>query len=422
MFASSGTSGARGIAYETRVCMLCIVRGYARNIKNFQLAYQVPEAGKFDDVVFDQGGEKYQLIQLKHKENHYQLKITHSELFKEKFNSDFNLLKYVKAVKDVNATIEFKDKVELAVVFTNIDFDIKNNNQLNLITNLRPNQKVWYNGVTSIKLDLLSLQDRAIFDTSNLFPDAKYYKFTNDPNIVQILARQAKTLVADVGILTESEIQNALKYIVYAVRQPNDKELECIIKYEIQEYFKVQNGDTIYNKLENVMRNWCDRKEPLESATYIQQNQKQQVISYNEADDLFQKYVKNISFGVTSPTRSFTGRVQELEMIREKLNETHDLVISQSLSISGLGGIGKTEIAKQFVKQFGETDFYGRVVWIESETDESIKKCFELFAQKLDIQNSTNKSTITLIDETFRYFEGLKVLFVFDNFDKSPSE
>lgn len=104
-----GTSGARGITYEARVCILCFVRGYTRGLKDFQLTYQVSDAGKFDDVVF-YDGEKYQLIQLKHKEN--KSRISHSNLFTEKYNTDYNLIKYVTTLKEKSFIDKFNLKVK----------------------------------------------------------------------------------------------------------------------------------------------------------------------------------------------------------------------------------------------------------------------------------------------------------------------
>lgn len=90
-----GTSGARGITYETRMCMLCALRGYTRDLRDFKLRYQAKEFEKFDDILFDKGGEICQLFQLKHKEDSDKLKLNHAKLFDEKYNGHYNLLKYV---------------------------------------------------------------------------------------------------------------------------------------------------------------------------------------------------------------------------------------------------------------------------------------------------------------------------------------
>lgn len=442
MAKSSNTSGARGIAYEARLSMLCFLRGFTRGLRNYRLEYQVKEADKFDDIVFDEGGERFQVMQLKHKES--KTKITHSQLFHENFNTDYNLLKYVKAVKDINCNVRFKDKINIAVVITNIDFDLRNG-QLNLITN----KPAWYGGLNSIQLQETTLDDCAIFDCLNLSPSAKYYTFADNNEIVQILMKQKEVLVKKIldeskkvkrqptflrsmvnqsqeqtlkkqnqalaealDILSENEIRDALKYIVYAVGQPNDEKLEEIIKNELKHQFKLQKVDDIYNNLEVTMRNWCDRKTGQFSNT----------ITFRDAKKFFQMDFKRIVFDVRYPIESFTGRVEELQLIREKFNE-EDINVSHTVAIIGLGGIGKTELAKEFIKEF-ESDFFGRIIWIEAQDDKSVEISFRRLEEKLKLQQDTNKKDVkTIIEEVFDYFEGLKVLFVFDNFDvNSKSE
>lgn len=450
-----GSSGARGNKYEACVCMLCAVRGYTRGLTDFQLRYQVSNGGKFDDVAFDKGDGKYQMIQLKHKENKKQ--ISHSHLFSKKENTDYNLIKYVVAFSEIDSSEQFKDKIKMAVVFTNIDINLKNN-RLDLTRQKMSSSNKWYNGATSIELTPVTLDADCIFDLSNVFHEAKYFNFAGDANIVQILKRQMESLkkkpksnswwerirayiqrlmtdhnnkkqqaVIDNDNIIENGFRRALQHIVYAVNQPNDKKLEEIIKKEIMDHFKLQSPDTIYSELEKWFRDWCDTKEsvkrPQEPTTTSNQSAlpiKQHTICYKDVDEFFQKTIKRFSFGVTAPTRSFTGRVNELDDIRAKLNEKPDLIVSQCVTVSGLGGIGKTELMRQFIKKFGISDFYGRVIWIAAESDETVKISFIEVAQKLEIKDIAGMKTKVLIDKVIEYFHGFKVLFVFDNFDKIP--
>uniref|UniRef100_A0A336M6G6 CSON012826 protein n=1 Tax=Culicoides sonorensis TaxID=179676 RepID=A0A336M6G6_CULSO len=198
----AGTSNARGFTYEYRICMLCIIRGLNHNYEKFRLQYQVQDAGKFDDFVFDEGGGQYIFVQAKHCEMKSKSeKITHSN-----YNANFNLLKYVKSVIDINKNPKFRGKIKLAIVFTNLDIVLEN--------------------------------DHNVFQISR---DSKFYKFDCDENIVQILINQTKHYRNDVGNLTEDEIRDALKYIVYAVNQPNDLKLKEIIKLELNKYDNTQN-------------------------------------------------------------------------------------------------------------------------------------------------------------------------------------
>lgn len=411
---ASGTSGARGITYESRMCMFLFIRGYTNSLRDFKLNYQVKDAQKFDDVVFDEGGESYYLFQLKHKEN--QPRISHSHLFSEKFNTDYNLLKYVWSFQQLQSTAKFKNKVKAAVIFTNIEFELKQN-ELGLIVNQRPSATMWYAGLKSFPLTPITFDDHKIYNFTSAFPKAKYYKFENVPYIVDILKRQAITLANEVGSITEDEIRQALHHIVYAVCQPNDQELEEIVKNEIKNHFKIHHPDMIYSVLENLIRNWCDTNENIGN-----KRQKQEFLTFIDANLFFERHVKRISFGVVAPISAFTGRIEELEEIKNKLSKQTNIIVTQSLTISGLGGIGKTQLTKQFIKQFGESDFYGRVIWIEAESDDSVKRSFIQFAELINIRDVRTKDSKALIEEVFQFFDGVKVLFVFDNYDINASE
>lgn len=147
----AGTPGARGITYEALFTTMCSSRGYMQGIEKFQVEQQASSAGKFDDVVF-YDGEKHQMVQLKLKKDQ-NMKVTHLNLFNEKLNTDYNLIKYVIAINEAISTKKFKDKVKFAVVFTNIDFDLNQDNLMNLRTKSRPIDKIWYGGLKTLKFD-----------------------------------------------------------------------------------------------------------------------------------------------------------------------------------------------------------------------------------------------------------------------------
>lgn len=367
----------RSMSYELRMCIFCIVRSYIRNLKDFELRYQVSEAKEFDDVVWRKAKDEYQLFHLKYNENDNPLKITRSQLFKEK-----NLLKYVQSFIKVNSTETFKNKIKMAVVYTNFDLDVEDDQ-------IRGKRKLGANGVfKSVELD-----SGAIFDVSKTFPAAKYYKFDNVSQVADMFVNEG----------TMEQIKDALNHIIFAVRQPDDVQLKAIIKNEIKEFFKLSDVavDAVFNSLEMTMRDWCDYKTPLTNQT------DKNIINYRVIDTFFQQNIKNTSFNVEPPVKTFVGRKNERNMIKKILDK------NQSLLITGLSGIGKTQLVRKFVEQYGQSDFYGKVLWIDAENNHSVVAAFQRLFDKLRLgpYERTKESSKVLFD----YFAGLKVLFVFDN-------
>uniref|UniRef100_A0A336LA29 CSON005817 protein n=1 Tax=Culicoides sonorensis TaxID=179676 RepID=A0A336LA29_CULSO len=251
-----GTSGGRGYIYETRLCMLLFTRSFMLKLTEFKLDYQVKEAGKFDDIVF-YDGSYYHLIQLKHKETNDHRSILHETLFTDKFNKDYNLIKYV-----------------------HTDFDAKTST-----LKLKKHPKNWYEDNQSIPIKVLDLchleaLNLKILDCSK----GTFFKFYGD-EVVQILNQQSLYMKKDVDDMTVDQIRDALDEIVYAVGQPNDEELSILIKNEIKEYYKLQDVDHIYNNLEVTMRKWCDTKK---NGIF------KEVIDFEDAETFYQKDFKEI--------------------------------------------------------------------------------------------------------------------------------
>ncbi|CAL8128345.1 unnamed protein product [Orchesella dallaii] len=130
---------------------------------------------------------------------------------------------------------------------------------------------------------------------------------------------------------------------------------------------------------------------------------------------------KPIRFDVLSPIRLFTGRVKELETLHEKLQQSEQklAIVSQMASIVGLGGIGKSELARRYIQEYSKK-YYRNVIWISAQTEETLKQSFRRLASDhlaLSLLNidGKEKAITSLIDEVYDYFQGKKCLFVFDN-------
>ena len=66
----------------------------------------------------------------------------------------------------------------------------------------------------------------------------------------------------------------------------------------------------------------------------------------------------------------FTGREQTLQMLHQLLYQPEAAAPLQSYALSGLGGIGKTQTALEYVYQYFQ--YYSAVFWIGAETAESM--------------------------------------------------
>jgi ankyrin repeat protein len=136
-----------------------------------------------------------------------------------------------------------------------------------------------------------------------------------------------------------------------------------------------------------------------------------------------------IWFEVRDPVKSFTGRDDELKHLHDVLqSKGGQAVVSQITSISGLGGIGKSELARKYAYDYKK--YYGdNVVWINAETQESIRKSFQgLATQKLRIpitekkdEKEQERDIKSIIEDVYKYFQKAESLFILDNAEQYKS-
>ncbi|WP_353280612.1 tetratricopeptide repeat protein [Wolbachia endosymbiont (group B) of Cyclophora punctaria] len=132
-----------------------------------------------------------------------------------------------------------------------------------------------------------------------------------------------------------------------------------------------------------------------------------------------------IWFNVKKPVILFAGRREELIDLHNKIQRSSEkvTVISQITSISGLGGIGKTELARQYVQEYSK-DCYDNVIWINAESEIALVESFTRLAKnklRIDIkdENGKEKDIKALIEEVYEFFSNSKSLFIFDDAEKS---
>jgi NB-ARC domain len=159
-----------------------------------------------------------------------------------------------------------------------------------------------------------------------------------------------------------------------------------------------------------------------------------------EKDRLQQTTTKNpILFNLNKPIQNFAGRVKLLKELHKMLIlgrttavvpalstlsidsmfDTPSILSSGSqVSVSGLGGIGKTQLALRYAELYANA-YDHNVLWINAETKENLFHSFHKLATKLGLETRNRygqkKNMDGIIEEVYEYFSDRKSLFIFDN-------
>jgi len=84
-----------------------------------------------------------------------------------------------------------------------------------------------------------------------------------------------------------------------------------------------------------------------------------------------------------SPNPFFTGRERLLDLLLERLSTARAAWLTQPQALYGLGGIGKTQTATEFV--FRYADYYTHVFWLKAADRDTLVADFVALAQLLDL-------------------------------------
>eukprot|EP00794_Sanderia_malayensis_P010129 gene10129-11164_t len=132
----------------------------------------------------------------------------------------------------------------------------------------------------------------------------------------------------------------------------------------------------------------------------------------------------NIWWMVRKPVATFTGREHELQLLHEKVTQgdsTHrqTLIADKVSAVTGLGGIGKSELARMYAHVHGPTFFNSNVIWINAEDDISLRNSFSGLADYMGIEvkdaSGRRKDVASIVQRVYHHFKNKVALFIFDN-------
>ena len=110
----------------------------------------------------------------------------------------------------------------------------------------------------------------------------------------------------------------------------------------------------------------------------------------------------------------FTGRVSELELMRDNLNSQQP---PHAQVIVGMGGIGKTELAAEYIHH--NRDKYEIIWWIRAEHHDRVRDALVKLAQRLGLREAATESgrdrAIAAVLDTLQSVAWSSWLLVYDN-------
>jgi len=114
----------------------------------------------------------------------------------------------------------------------------------------------------------------------------------------------------------------------------------------------------------------------------------------------------------------FTGRGTFLETLKSRLSQEIPNGYSHRVALWGMGGIGKTQIALEYVYIYRA--YYDRIFWISAIDQGSLLSGFQKVAVALAIPSRAGSRLQEIADDVLKQLQGAqKWLIVFDNVDNA---
>jgi len=112
-----------------------------------------------------------------------------------------------------------------------------------------------------------------------------------------------------------------------------------------------------------------------------------------EADELYRAAaqvapeIHNLPF---HPNPYFTGREKYLELLDQHFKQNRPVAVTQPLSMSGLGGIGKTQLALAYAHRSYRT-VYRTVLWVDAASQATLEISYLALARLLQLPEKNER-------------------------------
>jgi DNA-binding CsgD family transcriptional regulator len=137
----------------------------------------------------------------------------------------------------------------------------------------------------------------------------------------------------------------------------------------------------------------------------------------NNSQNILSGSQKNTAiFNLPPRNNNFVGRKAILLQIDKQLNNRNFGIITQA--ISGLGGVGKTQLATEFAYLAAKNKNYSVIFWIPAETTTAIHNAYQEIAKylHLDVKGLELDDIQTILyNKLATTYQNTKILFIFDN-------
>ena len=124
---------------------------------------------------------------------------------------------------------------------------------------------------------------------------------------------------------------------------------------------------------------------------------------------------------------NFIGRAAQIEQMEKHLQPIGEARRQTTLVLHGLGGIGKTQLALEFVKR--HRDEYSAIFWISGKTEQTLRQGIADIAKRIPLENvldiegellegdKTISVAIRDVSEWLRAKDNFRWLLILDNID-----